>query len=218
MKITKRQLRRIIREVLTLTETKMLDIVVNKYEPAAKDINILANYALRDDMQGALNDPDLQYYIDNNEAGLLVDDSYGWLKYVGDEKMLGPAPEGWNLDDVYDFVKEFEDEAYRVFINKEKSDHAKLPNKVEREIIGNALTQSYVMPDDIKDIEFQIRRKGGKPMNINIEDDNIVSNITAKEVESQGLTLDDIANVLRDNGATERKKQKPIKRTPPMYD
>jgi hypothetical protein len=217
MRISKKQIRGIIKKSM-LSERKMLDIVVSKYDSAAEDINILANYALRDDMQGALNDPDLQYYIDKNEAGLLVDDSYGFLKYVGNEDYGPPAPEGWNLDDVYDFVKEFEDEAYRVFINKEKGDHAGLPNKVEREIIGNALTQSYVMPDEIKDIEFQIRRKGGKPMNINIEDDRIASNINHEEATRHGLTLDDIAKVLRDGGAKERKKQKPVKRTPPVYD
>ena len=195
----------------------MLDIVTNSYEDV-EDINRLANYALNDDMQGALKDPELQYYIEKNEAQYLVDDSRGWLHLVGDEKQMGPAPEGWNLDAVYKFIEKFEDEAYKIFSQKEKSEHGSLPAKKEREIIGNALSMSYVMPDDIKTIEFQIRRKGGKPSNINIEDDNMVSNITAQEVERQGLTLDDIAKVLRDGGAKERKKQKPIKHTPPMYD
>ena len=208
-------LRKIIRS--KLLETKMLDIVTNSYEDV-EDINRLANYALNDDMQGALKDPELQYYIEKNEAQYLVDDSRGWLHLVGDEKQMGPAPQGWNLDAVYKFIEEFEDEAYKIFSQKEKGEHGSLPAKKEREIIGNALSMSYVMPDDIKTIEFQIRRKGGKPSNINIEDDNMVSNITAQEVERQGLTLDDIAKVLRDGGAKERKKQKPIKHTPPMYD
>ena len=89
---------------------------------------------------------------------------------------------------------------------------------MEREIIGSALTQSYVMPDEIKGLEFQIRRKGGKPSNINIEDDSMVSNIRAEDAERKGLTLDDIIKVLQDNGTKERKKQKPIRHTPPMYD
>ena len=217
MKITHSKLRKIIREALTLSESAMLPIVTNTYEDV-DDINILANYAHRDDMQGALKYPTLQYYINNNEAGMLVDDSKGWLHLVGDEKQMGPAPEGWDLDSVYDFIADFENEAYEVFARKESGEHDSLPNKVEREIIGNALTQSYVMPDEIKDIEFQIRRRGGKPSNINIEDDNMISNISAEDAERKGLTLDDIVNVLRDNGAKERKKQKPIKYTPPMYD
>ena len=217
MKLTNIKLRKIIREALTLAEAKMLPIVTNPYEDV-DDVNVLANYAHRDDMQGALKDPALQYYINNNEAGMLVDDSKGWLHLVGDEKQMGPAPEGWDLDSVYDFIADFENEAYEVFARKESGEHDSLPNKVEREIIGNALSQSYVMPDEIEDIEFQIRRRGGKPSNINIEDDNIVSNIRAEDAERKGLTLDDIVKVLRDNGAKERKKQKPIKYTPPMYD
>lgn len=217
MKITKSRLRKIIRESL-LSERKKLDIVTSKYEDTTS-INALANHALNNDMQGALADPELQWHIDNNEVGGLVDDSYGWLKYVGNKDYgMYPAPEGWDLQKVYDFVKRFEDEAWRAFSQKEAGAHTSLPNKLEREIIGNALSQSYVMPDDIKNIEFQIRRKAGKPSNINIEDDHMVSNITAKEVERLGLTLDDIANVLRGNGAHERKKQKPVKHTPPMYD
>ena len=90
MRVTKRQLRQIIKEevhraALILSENKMLDIITNPYEPV-EDINILANYALRDDMQGALKDPALKYYIDKNEASMLVDDSRSWIDLVGDEK------------------------------------------------------------------------------------------------------------------------------------
>jgi hypothetical protein len=67
-------------------------------------------------------------------------------------------------------------------------------------------------------MEFQIRRKNGKPSNINIEDDDAIGNITADQAQQAGFTLDDIVAVLIDNGAKERKKQKPIKHTPPMYD
>ena len=55
MKITKRQLRQIIRESL-LVEVEMQDIIVNSYEDV-EDYNILANYALANDIQGALADP-----------------------------------------------------------------------------------------------------------------------------------------------------------------
>ena len=107
-----------------------------------------------------------------------------------------PAPEGWDLKKVQAFFRDFEDEAYKVFSKKEQGDHASLPAKQEREIIGQALSQQYVMPDEIKGIEFQVRRKGGKPSIINIEDDNTVSNIRAEDATQQGLTLDDIINVL----------------------
>lgn len=218
MRISRKQLRQIIREALLVERKEMLDIVTSPYEDLT-DINVLANYALNNDMQGALKDPVLKSYVEKNEAQFLVDNSYEYLKYVGDTKQgLPPAPEGWDLDKVYDFVKKFEDEAFKVFMQKEAGDHASLPAKKEREIIGSALTMSYVMPDDIKRIEFQVRRSGGKPTNINIENPSMVSNITAREVESQGLTLDDIAKVLRDGGAKERKKSPAQKYTPPVYD
>ena len=220
MKLSEKQLRKIIREQLIILEgaaPEMTPIVTNPYENV-DDINRLANYALKGDMAGALRDPELKYYVDNNEAMYLVDDSYGWLPLVGDEKQMGPAPKGWDLDNIIDFFKEFEDEAFKLYSQKEKGEHNSLPAKKEREIIGNALTMSYVMPDDIKGIEFQIRRKGGNPSNINIEDDGMVSNIRAEDATRHGLTLDDIIKVLRDNGAKERSRRKPIKHTPPMYD
>ena len=77
---------------------------------------------------------------------------------------------------------------------------------------------NYVMPDEIKGIEFQVRRKGGVPSNINIEDDRSESNISADDAKRAGVTLDDIVKVLIDGGAKERKKQQPRKFTPPMYD
>ena len=218
MKITENKLRQIVREVLLIESREMLDIVTSPYEDLTS-INVLANYAHRNDMQGALKDPTLRSYVEKNEAQFLVDDSYNYLKYVGDTKQgLPPAPEGWNLDKVYDFVEKFENEAVKTSSRQKGQSHDALPAKKEREIIGSALTMSYVMPDDIKQIEFQIRRSGGKPTNINIENPSMVSNITAREVERQGLTLDDITRVLRDGGAKESKKRPARDYTPSAYD
>jgi hypothetical protein len=163
-----------------------------------------------------MTDPELKYYIDKNEVSYLVDDARGWFPRVGAGKT--PAPPGWDLNKVNQFMEAFEDEAYSSFSKKEQGDHGSLPAKKEREIIGQALGQRYVMPDEIKELEFQVRRKGGKSSGINIEDDNTVSNIRAEDATQQGLTLDDIIKVLRDSGAKERGKQKPVKHTPPMYD
>lgn len=218
MKITKKQLRQIIRESLLVEAREMLELVTSPYEDLT-DINVLANYALNNDMQGALKDPVLRSYVEKNETYFLIDNAYDYLKYVGDTKQgLPPAPEGWNLDKVYDFVEKFENEAFKAFSQQKDQSHDALPAKKEREIIGKALTMSYVVPDDIKRIEFQVRRSGGKPTNINIENPSVVSNITAREVERQGLTLDDIAKVLRSGGAKERKKSPSRKYTPPVYD
>ena len=218
MKITESKLRQIVREALLIERREMLNLVTSPYEDLT-DINVLANYALNNDMQGALKDPVLRSYIEKNQAQTLVDNSYEYLKYVGDTNQgFLPAPAGWNLDKVYDFVEKFENEAFKSFSRQKGQSHDALPAKKEREIIGSALTMSYVMPDDIKQIEFQIRRSGGKPTNINIENPSMVSNITAREVERQGLTLDDIARVLRDGGAKESKKRPARDYTPSAYD
>ena len=54
MKITRRQLRKIIKESLLL-EAEMLPIMVNPYEDL-DTMNRVANYALTNDIQGALAD------------------------------------------------------------------------------------------------------------------------------------------------------------------
>ena len=110
MKITKKKLRHVIKEALIAEQTQMISIIKNDYEDV-EDINILANYALNNDMQGALADPELKYYIDKNEVSYLIDDSHSWLKHVGNEERYGmPAPKGWNLKKVQQFFKDFESE------------------------------------------------------------------------------------------------------------
>ena len=151
MKITRRQLRHIIKESL-LTEGEMLDIVTNTYEDV-KDINVLANYAHRDDMQAALQDPVMQFYIKNNEAGSLVDDSYGWLKYVGKEDG-SPAPEGWDLARVYDFVKRFEDESYLEYNKMARKAIDKDPDKEFLEFLSNQWS-AMIEPRDMEDIKWK---------------------------------------------------------------
>jgi hypothetical protein len=223
MKITNNRLRRVIREQLILNEApQFLDIVTNPYEDV-DDINILANYALRDDMQGALKDKELQYYIDKNEAALLVDDSMGWIGHVGEEQYEMPAPEGWDEDKIYAFMKKFEDEAYKVYSKKAKAASAAAPNRAERKAIGRAFTYDDVSEDEIAYITFQLRRKGGKVVNINMEDHdsrlgNMTTGISEEEALRLGTTLDKIEKTLRDGDAKERKKRKPVKRSTPYYD
>ena len=96
MKITKKQLRKIIKESLLL-EAEMLPIVVNEYEDV-DDYNILANFALTGDIAGALAHPDIKYYVDKNEMGGVADEAGSWFEQVGGEEGYLPAPEGWDSD------------------------------------------------------------------------------------------------------------------------
>ena len=222
MKITEVKLRRFIRKALIKESQEMLDIVTSPYEDV-EDINILANYALRDDMQGALKDKELKYYIDKNEAAMLVDDSMGWLKHVGNEQYEMPAPEGWDLDKVYTFFSKFEDEAYKAYSKKAAAASAAAPNRAERKAIGRAFTYDDVSEDEIAYITFQLRRKGGKVVNINMEDHdsrlgNMTTGMSSEFAAGYGTTLDKVEKTLRDGGAKERKKRKPVKRSMPYYD
>ena len=60
LSLTDKQLRKIIREALSLSESKMLPIIVNPYEDL-ETMNRVANYALTNDIQGALADEMVNY-------------------------------------------------------------------------------------------------------------------------------------------------------------
>lgn len=215
--VSESKLRRMVRAAILAESTEMLDIVVNPYEDVT-DINRLANYALRGDMQGALQDVHLKKIIDSNNADIFVDQSYDWLKMVGDERQMGPAPSGWNLKDVQDFFDEWSAESTKISMGRDKDAHSSSPNAKERELIGKVLTRSFVLPGELPEIEFQVRRRSGKPYNINLEDKNVTANIGPEDLRQAGLKIDDVIQVLRNGGAKERKKQAPRNITPPMYD
>ena len=156
MKVTRIQLRNIIRESI-LVEAEMLDIIVNEYEDV-EDINILANYALRNDMQGALKDPELQYYIERNEAMHLTDEGMGWLKRVGEKEYGMPTPEGWDLNKVVKFFKDFEDAAWKAYDKQAQAAIAGDPDKEFLEFLGNQWS-SMIEPNDMEGIKWKEYKK-----------------------------------------------------------
>ena len=112
MHITRRQIRQIIKESL-LIEADMQDIIVNEYEDV-EDYNVLANYALANDIQGALADPTIKHYVDKNEMGWFADDAITWFEQVGEATYM-PAPEGWDSDKAHKFLKDIENAAWKVY-------------------------------------------------------------------------------------------------------
>jgi len=216
MKITKRQLRRIIREALLL-EIEMLPILVNPYEDL-DTMNRVANYAMTNDIQGALADE----MVNNENLDLELDEMRGWVRSVGqgDDHFSDEAvvPDNWNLNAVYAFMDDLETAWVKSQGKSADAEHAASPDAEEREVIGLGLQYDYVLPKDIKGITYQVRRRGGQPSNINIEDENTVGNISADRAGDYGLTLDDIIAVLKNGGAQERKKQKSVQSSPQIYD
>lgn len=157
MKITRRQIRQIIKESL-LVEGQMLDIVTSPYEDV-EDYNILANYALANDIQGALADPAIKYYVDKNEMGWVADDAGGWFERVGDEEGYGmPAPEGWDRDAAFDFLKDLENAAWKVYSKQMDAAIAADPDKEFLEFLGNEWT-STISPDDMEGIKWKEYKK-----------------------------------------------------------
>ena len=155
MKISKRQLRSIIKESL-LVEKKMQDIIVNQYEDV-EDYNILANYALANDIQGALADPTIKHYVDKNEMGWFADDAITWFEMVGEDEYM-PAPEGWDSDATFQFLKDLESAAWKVYQKQEDAAIAADPDKEFLEFLGNEWT-STISPDDMKGIKWKEYKK-----------------------------------------------------------
>ena len=91
MKITRRQLRKIIKESLLL-EAEMLPIMVNPYEDL-DTMNRVANYALTNDIQGALADEMVNY----ENLAMDLDEMNGWVQYVAAYRCASNASDGSTL-------------------------------------------------------------------------------------------------------------------------
>ena len=218
MKITKRHLRRIIKE--SLLKEEMLKIIANPHSPETETFNRIANYAINDDLQGALadtewvNTPDLDLDLDSmgEWVGRVGDPSSDWME---DDVVV---PDNWDPDMVWGFMKKLENAWYDQRGKAADAEHTAAPDVAEREAIGAVLTRGFILPKDLPSITYQIRRKGGKVSNINVEDDNTVGNIDSRDVENYSTTFDKIIGVLEKNGAQLRKKRKSRKYSPSMYD
>ena len=221
MKITKRQLRRIIRESLVI-ETKMLPIIVNPYEDL-ETMNRVANYALTNDIQGALADEMVNY----ENLDMDLDEMRGWVGKVGKKLDYfsedAVVPDNWDLAKVRKFMSDLEAAWNKKQGELADEEHEEEPSKGEREVIGSSLTMPYVTIADIKRITYQVRRRGGEPSNINLEyrpegGGVDFGNVTADQAKRAGFTLQKIADVLYAYGGNEQKKSPPRKRYTPMYD
>ena len=130
----------------------MLDIINSPYEDV-EDYNVLANYALTGDIAGALADPVLKPYIKKNEIGFIADEAKGWFNRVGKEGWEMPAPEGWDPDKAYKFLRDIEDAAWKVYDKQAKAAIAGDPDKEFLEFLGNQWS-SMIEPSDMKDIKW----------------------------------------------------------------
>ena len=221
MKITQRQLRSIIKESL-LVEVEMLKIMHNPYEDLDQ-FNRIANYAINDDIQGALNDPELP----TDDLYWILDDMSGWVQYVGEGdghfSEDSVVPDGWDIDAVHKFMDDLESAADKKVGQDAVAADKTAPNKPERKALANVFTVGVILPSDIKHITYQIRRKGGEPSWIMLEDQDgslghMSTGIGKDELPQYGTTIEKLIKVLEDGGARLRKKRKASPPMMPYYD
>ena len=139
MKITRKQIRSILKEALLNEKREMLPIMVNPYEDL-ETMNRVANYALDNDIEGALADEMVNY----ENLDLDLDEMQGWVTKVGknDGSYSEDAvvPDNWDLAKVQKFMKDLESAWYKKQGEAADAEHAAEPSKGEREVIGSSLT------------------------------------------------------------------------------
>ena len=218
MKISKGQLRRIIKESLLNEKKEMQDIIVNSYEDV-EEYNILANYALNNDIQGALADPALKPYVEKNEMGWVVDEAGGWFETVGEYEEDG-GPEGWDRDKAYQFLTDLENAAWKVYDKKMQAAIKNDPDKEFLEFLGNEFT-SQIEPSDMPDIKWKeyknyIRIKPPRSISHGVGEIN-VSKENIKGLYSGAY--EDFMDFLTTRAGGQLGRRAPYKRSPaPYYD
>jgi hypothetical protein len=219
MKITKHQLKRIVRE--SLLKEELLPLIASDYEDVGF-FNRLANYALNNDIQGALADPDMQ-----DETGYLwIEEARDRFEDVAAEwegAGGGPAPTGWDEDAAYKFLDKLEDAWYNDQRKRDASAHSAAPGSAEREVIGDVFTSGPILPRDIPYVNYQPHRSGGAVVALRLTDTegrmgHMEVVMDEQDAQGFGTTLQAVMDALEKGGAKLVKKRKPVKYTPPLYD
>ena len=153
-----------------------------------------------------------QVFIDEyglDAADVFYEDDRGTLADLG----VNPYPDLENIRMEISLAKGAERK-----VNIDKS-----PYKKELKAIDDGLE-----PREVPYLTYQPIRRGGKVVAFMIEDretpfgtmplGNSEFVVNEKYAKQNGTTIDKIIKMLEKNGATLRKKRKPIKHTPPMYD
>jgi len=159
MKIKRKEIRKILKEALLNEKKEMHPIIVNEYEDVEL-YNILANYALNNDVQGALADTEIKPYVEKNEVGWISDEAGGWFEHVGqkgyEDEM--PAPEGWDREKAYKWLTDLENAAWKVYDKQAKAAIKGDPDKEFLEFLGNQWS-SMIEPNDMEGIKWKEYKK-----------------------------------------------------------
>lgn len=196
MKITKRQLRQLIRESVLLED--------RDFSAGLQQVRALLDAG---DIKGAA-----ELVADMNE-----DPHYfgGELEAIEYEH---PATSDFFEDAPDEVLRRFEDLAYARLGAKVTQAVADSSHKGELAAIGKAFASGPLQPAEIKRIVYRVGTRQGQPAIVHMEDDNLATNITADEAQRRGTTLAKVIATLDSLGAKKRARRRAIKRSLPYYD
>ena len=218
MKITKTQLVRIIRESL-LVEVEMLKIMDNPYEDLSI-YNRIVNYALTNDIKGALADPEVN--TENLYSDL--DAMRPHVNHVGDtsEQWFSEdavVPDNWDGKAVFKFMEDL-----NVAWNKDqgKKDSTAIAADADKdwlEFLGDEWT-SVITPDDLETMGWKEYKKYirlSPPHSISHGMSEI--HITNDDIASYAPgTKEEFVTFLTKRAGKNLKKRKIYRSPPPLYD
>ena len=218
MKITKRQLKKIIRESL-LVETEMLKIMDNPYEDLSV-YNRIANYALTNNISGAMSDPE----VNTDELYWELDEMRGWIDKVGkDDGSFSDGavvPEGWDVDKVDKFMEDLESAWHKDQATKDHAAVAADPDKDWLEFMANEFS-SVIVPNDLESLgwkEYKRYIRLSPPSSISHAVDEIhITNDDLSRGHSPG-TREEFVEFLTNRAGKTLKKRKIYRSPPPLYD
>ena len=217
MKITEKKLRSIIRK--SLLKEEMLKIISNPHTPETELFNRIANYALDDDIQGALADPE----VNTKDLYWMIDEMRPWVNRVGDADWMGDdvvVPDNWNAEDVYDFMQDLENAWHDDQYQKDTAAVAADPDKDWLEFIAGPFT-SIITPDDLETLgwkEYKRYIRLSPPASIS----HGVGEVHIANEELQGRnspgTREEFVEFLTNRAGAQLKKRKIYRSPPPLYD
>jgi hypothetical protein len=216
MKITKRKLTKLIRE--SLPDDGMLKIIDNPDEPEAKLFNRIANYALANDVAGALADPQ----VNTPDLYLDLDEITFWIKEVqteyddpggGNLTTDVVYPPNWNEKKIWKFLDNLERAWEKDQTAKDSTSHDTEPNKPERAALSYAFAEAPVLHRDVEFIDYQIHKTKKWGTYLRLKDregqlGNMEAILDKENAELDGTTVEDVLAFLVKNGATQTKRRK----------
>jgi hypothetical protein len=217
MIITKRQLKRIIRE--SLLKEAMVKIISNSYSPETEVFNRIANYALTNDIQGAMADPE----VNTDALYADLDEMRPWISRVGGKEQWmdddAVVPDNWDADAVYDFMEDLEQAWNKDQRQKDAAAIAADPDKAWLKFMSNEWS-STITPDDLESLgwkEYKRYIRLSPPASISHSMGEI--HITNRDLEQYGPgSRQDFVDFLTNRAGKTLKKRKIYKSPPPMYD